>query len=90
MFEPEIANGKKGKSTQKVCVVEKLRKSLLGKPAITALSILKRTNEITSDLPPSTSPLDYKEKIKAKFPKLFTGLGTINSAEYSIKLQPHA
>ena len=65
MFQPEIANGNKDISKQKVYVVDKLRKPLLGKPAIMALSILKRTNEITSDPPPSTSPPDYS----SEFPK---------------------
>ena len=85
MFQCVLENKNKMKSTQVVYVVKDLKMPLLGKPAIESLNILKRTNVVTTD---------YKEKIKEKFPKLFTGLGTIKGTEYKIKLtenaMPHA
>ena len=68
---------------QKLYVVEKLKTPLLGKPAITSLQILTRTNEVTSDSNPDAD--SYKQRIKSTFPKLFSGLGEM-AGEYHIQL----
>ena len=65
-------------STQPIYVVEGLRKSLLGRPAIDALNILKRIHLISTDL-----------DVKRDFPKLFTGLGLF-PGEYRIRLKEGA
>ena len=60
-----------------------MNQALLSGPAINALSLLKRTRNVNTD----------DQKWKDSFPKLFNGLGKIQS-EYTIKLkydaQPHA
>ena len=75
--------------------MDKLKKLLLGKPAISSLKILKRTNEVVLKQPndvcgenESSGP-GYKEKIKSMFPKLFNGLGQMEG-EYRIKLSPNS
>ena len=87
VFDATLVNKDRGSTKQKIYVTRNLSKPLLGKPSIAALQLLTRTNEV-SDTPLNQS--EYKAKIKAKFPKLFTGLGTIKGAEYKIQLQENA
>ena len=69
------------RSTQQdVFVVQGLTRSLLGRPAIEQLEILKRIQSMTID-PPA--------EIQAKFPKLFEGLGKLEG-EYEIQLKENA
>ena len=69
------------RSTQQdVFVVQGLTRSLLGRPAIEQLEILKRIQSMAID-PPA--------EIQAKFPKLFEGLGKLEG-EYQIQLKENA
>ena len=69
---------------QTIFVVKNLRSNLLGLPAILALKLVVRVAEVSED---------YSSAILKKYPKVFTGLGTMQG-EYTIKLQaevqPHA
>ena len=69
---------------QTIFVVKNLRSNLLGLPAILALNLVVRVAEVSED---------YSSVIMQKYPKVFTGLGTMQG-EYTIKLQgnaqPHA
>ena len=56
-----------------------LQKALLGRPAIEALGVAVRVDQI----------LDNKATVKAKFPQLFHGLGCMRGA-YQIQLKDHA
>ena len=75
--------------------MDKLKKPLLGKPAIISLKILKRTNEVVLNQPNGVSGENkssgpgLKEKIKYMFPKLFNGLGQMEG-EYHIQLSPNS
>ena len=62
-----------------IYVVNGLRKALIGRPAITALQLVSRVNNIDSK----------KQKVVSKFPSLFKGLGTIEG-EYNIVLKQNA
>ena len=62
-----------------VYVVKDLKTNLLGLPAITALNLVARVQNIS----------DSKETIMKQYPKLFTGLGTLGN-EYKISLKPDA
>ena len=70
-------------TTEYVYVVRNLKVNLLGLPAVTALGLIARVDSITPDT------LDPK----ARYPSLFTGLGTMGE-EYHIQLKedakPHA
>ena len=71
----------KGKtSRQVVYVIHKLKNNLLGLPAIQALHLLSKVEEVQN-------PTEVR--VKARFPKLFQGLGTLEG-EYEIKMQPDA
>ena len=61
-------------SEQCVYVVEKLKQSLLGWPAIKALNIFSNVNSV----------VDAKEFVKLRFPKVFSGLGKLGDP-YQIK-----
>ena len=67
--------------TEDIYVVKGLKEPLLGQPAIEKLNLLARINEIQSQ--------SYEERIKAKYPQLFHGLGELEG-EYEIKLKPDA
>ena len=58
-----------------------VKEPLLGQPAIEKLNLLARINEIQSQ--------SCEERIKAKYPRLFHGLGELEG-EYEIKLKPDA
>ena len=61
---------------QEVFVIHDLHKALIGLPAIEALELVSRVNNITLDIP-------------AKFPELFEGLGSL-PGEYTIRLSDNA
>ena len=67
--------------TEGIYVVKGLKEPLLGQPAIEKLNLLARINEIQSK--------SYEERIKAKYPQLFHGLGELEG-EYEIKSKPDA
>ena len=67
-------------SKQTIFVVKNLRSNLLGLPAILALNLVVRVAEVSED---------YSSVIMQKYPKVFTGLGTMQG-EYTIKLQANA
>ena len=67
--------------TEDTYVTKGLKEPLLGQPAIEKLNLLARINEIQSQ--------SYEERIKAKYPQLFHGLGELEG-EYEIKLKPDA
>ena len=60
-------------------VVKDLKTNLLGLPAITALNLVARVQSISRS----------KESVMKRYPKLFTGLGTLGN-EYKISLKPDA
>ena len=64
-----------------IYVVNGLKEPLLGQPAIEKLNLSARINEIRSQ--------SYEERIKAKYPLLFHGLGEVEG-EYEIKLKSDA
>ena len=64
---------------QDIYVVKGLQKALLGRPAIEALGVAVRVDQI----------LDNKATVKGKFPQLFHGLGCMRGA-YQIQLKDHA
>ena len=61
---------------QTIYVVAGLRKALLGRPAIEALKLITRLDSVE------------KESYKAKYPELFSGLGSLQG-EHKIFLQPN-
>ena len=65
---------------QTIYVVNDLRSNLLGLPAILALNLVVRVAEVSEN---------YSSVIFQKYPKVFTGLGTMKG-EYTIKLQANA
>ena len=67
-------------SKQTIFVVKNLCSNLLGLPAILALNLVVRVAEVSKD---------YSSVIMQKYPKVFTGLGTMQG-EYTIKLQANA
>ena len=69
-------------TTQYVYVVRDLKVNLLGLPAVTALNLVARVDSTISN---ETSSLDPK----ARYPSLFTGLGTMGE-EYHIRLKKDA
>ena len=64
---------------QDIYVVKGLQKALLGRPAIEALGVAVRVDQI----------LDCKAAVTAKFPQLFHGLGRMSGA-YQIQLKDNA
>ena len=64
---------------QDMYVVKGLQKALLGRPALKALGVAVRVDQI----------LDSKAAVSARFPKLFHGLGRMRGA-YQIQLKDHA
>ena len=64
-----------------IYVFKGLKEPLLGQLAIEKLNLVARINEIQSQ--------SYEERIKAKYPQLFHGLGELEG-EYEIKLKPDA
>ena len=64
---------------QDIYVVTGLQKALLGRPAIEALGVAVRVDQI----------LDCKATVTAKFPQLFHGLGLMSGA-YQIQLKDNA
>ena len=71
-----------GKSCcEKIYVVKDQPKALLGKPAITALGLIKKCFRATPS--PEVTVFD-------DFPALFKGLGTMNTCEYRIELRQNA
>ena len=58
-----------------------LKEPLLFKPAIKALKLLARVNEVTA--------ASTEDKVKNKYPQLFHGLGAFEG-EYEIKIKPDA
>ena len=64
-------------SKQTVYVVSALSKALLGKPAIESLNLVTRVDSVD------------KDSCKAKYPELFTGLGSLEG-KYTIKLKPNS
>ena len=75
---------KNRKVTENFYVVENLKTPLLGVPAIDKLNIVARINKCEESS--LETPNSYW---KEKFPKLFTGLGKMNTT-YSIKLREEA
>ena len=74
----------KGKTCeQQVFIVRGLKNNLLGLPAITALNVARRLDEMVN-----TNPLEA-DSIRKRFPSLFTGLGNLGD-DYEIKLKPDA
>ena len=67
--------------TEDIYVVKGLKEPPLGQPAIEKLNLLARINEIPFQ--------SYEERIKAKYPQLFHGLGELEG-EHEIKLKPDA
>nr|XP_055074185.1 uncharacterized protein K02A2.6-like [Misgurnus anguillicaudatus] len=65
---------------QEVYVVDGLYMPLLGRPAVAALQIVARLDDVS---------LSSKERVEQEFPKLFSGLGKMEG-EYSIVLKPGA
>lgn len=64
---------------QEIFVVIGARQALLGRLAIESLKLVKKVNAVNADNV-------YKEK----FPKLFPGLGRLDSLDCVIKLKPEA
>ena len=64
---------------QDVYVVKGLRKSLIGRPTITAFKLISQVNNVKSN----------QHKIVSQFPTLFKGLGTLKG-EYEIVLKKDA
>ena len=85
-FTCGLSHRQKCTRQQQVFVVEGLKNNLLGLPAITALNLAVRIEEAATDA--LADPSD-PQGIRKKFPKLFTGLGTLGE-EYDIKLKPDA
>ena len=79
VFIASLETENKVKSIQDLYVVKGLKKPLLGKPAIEALSILQRVNNIESN---TVNP-------KKEFPELFQNLGRLDNT-YEIKLKENA
>ncbi|KAL6479149.1 hypothetical protein MHYP_G00125820 [Metynnis hypsauchen] len=72
-------------STQPVFVIDNLARPLLGLPALTALHLVERMEEI--DTPEVNG--DPEKTFKKKFPKVFTGLGRLEG-DYHIRLREGA
>ncbi|KAL6483174.1 hypothetical protein MHYP_G00080460 [Metynnis hypsauchen] len=72
-------------STQPVFVIDNLARPLLGLPALTALHLVERMEEI--DTPEVNG--DPEKTFKKKFPKVFTGLGRLEG-DYRIRLREGA
>ena len=66
-------------SKQQIFVVKGLRTNLLGLPAITALNLAARLDSVE----------DYRAKVLATYPVVFTGLGNLGEP-YTIELKPDA
>ena len=66
--------------SQEVFVVRKLANNLLGLPAIEALHLIQRVNEVYDQ--------NYDLKIRRLFPNLFKGLGNLGKP-YKIRLRPN-
>ena len=81
-FQAELKNSNGDSTVTDVYVVNKLKTPLLGKPAIRGLNLLKRVNAVTDSE-------QFKAKVMADFPKLFTGLGEMQG-EYKIELKPNS
>ena len=64
---------------ENIYVVRNLRNNLLGLPAITALKLIQRVDATYSG----------KEDVLERFPKVFTGLGTMGE-DYTIRLEEGA
>jgi len=84
MVKTTVAYGDRCVS-EKVYVVDSIATPLLGKPAIRSLHMVRMVDAISQGA--------LAQKVKEKFPKLFSGLGQLEE-EYQIKLlpdaQPHA
>ena len=65
-------------SRQEIFVVTGACQALLGQPAIEALKVVEKVNEVEA------------KDFKAEFPKLFKGLGKLDGPDYVIKLKPDA
>jgi len=63
---------------QEIFVVKHLQHNLLGLPAIKALQLLTRVENVQKTM----------TTIHQKFPNLFTGLGTLKGGAYEIRLKP--
>ena len=77
-FTQTLSHDKKT-SEQQIFVVKGLRTNLLGLPAITALNLVARLNSVE----------DYRAKVLAAYPDVFTGLGNLGEP-YQIELKPDA
>ena len=77
-FTHTISHDKKT-SEQQIFVVKGLRTNLLGLPAITALKLAARLDSVD----------DYRAKVLAAYPDVFTGLGNLGEP-YKIELKPDA
>ena len=64
-----------------IYIVKELKEPLLGRPAIEALNLIARVNEVSTTY--------NEEKAKTKYPQLFHGLGKFEG-EYKIELKPDA
>lgn len=71
---------KQNTTNQTIFVVKDLRSNLLGLPAIQALNLVTRVADVSAD---------YSVVLQQKYPKVFTGLGTMQG-DYTIKLQTNA
>ena len=75
---------KNAKTTrQDLYIVQGLNEPLLGKPAIEALQLIVRVENVTEP------DLYTKERVEQKFPSLFKGLGELKG-EFKITLKPDA
>lgn len=79
VFVATLETENKKKSIQDLYVVKGLKKPLLGKPAIEALNILQRVNNVESN---AVNP-------KIEFPELFQSLGRLDNT-YEIRLKENA
>ena len=73
-------SSKQNSSNQTIFVIKDLHTNLLGLPAILALNLATRVAEVSDD---------YCLFIQKKYPKVFTGLGTMQG-DYTIKLQSNS
>jgi len=62
---------------QDVYVIEGLKTNLLGLPAINALQLAVRIDNVNGTDPLQSKPLDPNTDIKEQYPTVFSGLGNL-------------
>lgn len=73
--------------TIKIYIVANAKENLLGRPSINKLNLIKWIDSI--EMQPNDAT-DYKQKLIAKYPSLFQGLGKIKGTTYDLKLETNA